>query len=115
MLKIELFDSKHNLRTSMIQLLGGNWFDFTNFRPDMVCILGNILVTLNLTDLQSDVKLLLLLKVSIIFNISDVSWTLHSIFKTLEYKHFSSKNDKFSIAAPQQPVIDLAGFPTLWA
>ena len=27
LLKIELLDSKHNLRASMIQLLGGNWFD----------------------------------------------------------------------------------------
>ena len=83
MLKIELLDSKHNLRASMIKLLGGNWFDFTDFIPDMLSILGNMLVMLNLTDLQSDVKLLLLLKVSIMVNISDVSWTLHSIFKTL--------------------------------
>ena len=72
LLKIELLDSKYNLRASMIQLLGGNWFDllsktfFTDFRPDMLSILGNILIISKLTSLQSDVKLLLLFKLSII-------------------------------------------------
>ena len=64
LLKIELLDSKYNLRASMIQLLGGNWLDllsktfFTNFRPDMLSILGNILIVSKLTNLQSDVKVL---------------------------------------------------------
>ena len=119
MLKIELLDSKHNLRASMIQLLGGNWLDllsktyFTDFRPDMLSILGNILIISKLTNLQSDVKLLLLFKLSIIVNISDVSWTLRSIFKTSEYRHFSTKIDKFSTAVPQPLVITLTGFPSL--
>ena len=77
----------------------------------MLSILGHILIISKLSNLQSDVKLLILIKLSIIANISDVSWTLHSIFKTLEYRHFSTKIDKFSIAVSQPLIITLTDNP----
>ena len=80
----------------------------------MLSILGNIFIISKLTNLQSDVKLLLLFKLSIIADISDVSWPLYSIFKTSEYRHFSTKIDKFSTAVRQPLVITLTGFPSLW-
>ena len=104
----------------MIQLLGRNWLNllsktfFTDFRSDMLSILGDTLIISKLTNLQSNVKLLLLFKLSIIVNISDVSWTLHSIFKTLDYRHFSTKIDTFSTAVSQLPVITMTRFPSLW-
>ena len=39
-----------------------------------------------------------LFKLSIIVSISDVPFALLPMFKTSEYKHFSTKIDKFSIA-----------------
>ena len=62
-----------------------------------------------LTNLQSDVNVLLSLKLSIIVSISDVFFTLLLIFKTSDYKHFSTKIDKFSIAVPHPVVITLTG------
>ena len=63
----------------MIQLLGRNLFDllsktfYTDSRPDMLSIPGNILIISKFTNLQSVGKLLLQFKLSIIVNISDVS------------------------------------------
>ena len=47
---------------------------------------------------------------SIIVSISDLYFTLLSIFKTSEYKHFSTKIDKFSIAVPHPLVQNLSIF-----
>ena len=63
----------------------------TAFNPEILSILGNILIISKLTNLQSDVNVLLLLKLSIIVSISDVFFILFSIFKTSEYKHLSTK------------------------
>ena len=100
-----------------MQVVGGNWsylvsrMLLTTFNPATLSILGNILIISNLTNLQSDVNVLLLFKLSIIVSISDVSFTLLSIFKTSQYKHFSTKTDKFSLAAPHPLVITLTGLP----
>ena len=88
LLKIELLHFKHNLRASIMQVVGGNWsylvsrMLLTAFNPATLSILGNILIISNLTNLQSDVNVLILFKLSIIVSISDVSFTLLSIFKT---------------------------------
>ena len=47
------------------------------------------------------------------FNISDVSWILLSIFKTSGYKHLSTNIDRFSTAVPQLLVITHAGVLSL--
>ena len=70
------------------------------------------MIILKLTNLKSDVNKLVLFKLSINVSISGVSFTLNSIFKT-EYKHFTTKIDKFSIAVPHRLVITLTGLPTL--
>ena len=85
----------------------------TTFNPEILSTLGNILRTSKLTKLQSDVKVLLLFKLSIIYSILDVSFTLLSIFKTSKNKHFSTKIHKFSITVPHPLVITLTGSPTL--
>ena len=102
-----------------MQVVGGDWsclasrMLITAFNPDILSILGNILIISKFTNFQSDVNVLLLFKLSIIMSISDVSFTLLSIFKTSEYKHFSTKIDTFSIAVPHILVITLKGLPTL--
>ena len=114
-----VYHSKHNLRASILQAVYGNWswlalrMILTAFNPEILSILGNMLIISKLTNLQSEVKVLLLFKLSIIVSISDLSFTLLSIFKTLEYKHFSTKIDKFSITLPKPLVITLTGLPTL--
>ena len=102
-----------------MQVVGGDWsclasrMLITAFNPDILSILGNILIISKFTNFQSDVNVLLLFKLSIIMSISGVSFTLLSIFKTSEYKHFSTKIDMFSIAVPHILVITLKGLPTL--
>ena len=77
-LKIELLHSKHNLTASVMEVVGGNWsciesrMLLTAFNPEILSILRNILITSKLPNLQSDVDVLLLLKLSIIVSISDV-------------------------------------------
>ena len=90
----------------------GNWSCLA-VNPEILSILGNILIISKLTNLQSDINVLLLFKLSIIASISDVSFTILSIFKTFEYKHFSTKIGKFSIAVPHPLVITLTGLPAL--
>ena len=80
----------------------------TVFNLEILSILGNILTISKLTNLQSDVNVL-----SIIVSMSDVPFTLLPIFKTSEYKHFSTKIDKFCIAVPHPLVITLIGLSTL--
>ena len=81
-----------------MQAVGGKWsfpasrILIATFKPNILSILGNILIISKLTSLQLDVKMLLLFKLSIIISISDISFTLLSIFKTSEYKHFFNKN-----------------------
>ena len=76
-----------------MQAVGGNWsclasrMLLTAFNPEILSILENILIISKLTNLQSDFNVLLLFKLSITVSISDVSFTLLSIFKTSEYKH----------------------------
>ena len=102
-----------------MQVVGGNWsylasrILLTVFNPDILSILGNILIISKLTNLESDVNVLLLFKLSIIVNISDISFTILSIFKIFEYKDLSTKIDKFSITVPHPVVITLTGLPTL--
>ena len=102
-----------------MQVVGGNWcclasrMFLTAFNPEILSTLGNILIIPKLTNLQSNVNVLLSFKLSIIVSISDVSFTLLSIFKASEYKNFSTKIDKFSIAVPHSLVITLTGLPTL--
>ena len=50
------------------------------------------------------------IKLSIFVSISDVSFTLLSIFKTPEYKYFSTKIDAFSIVVPHPLVILWQGY-----
>ena len=115
LLKIELLHSKHNLRVSIMQAVGRNWFCLasrtllTASNPDIISILVNIMIISKFTNLQRDVNVLLLFKLSIIVSISDVSFTLLSIFKTSEYKHFQAKIDKYPIAVPRLLVITLTG------
>ena len=60
LLKKELLHSKHNLRASIMQVVGGNWsclasrMLLTAFNPEILSILGNILITSNITNLQSE-------------------------------------------------------------
>ena len=68
------------------------------FNSEILSIPGNILIISKLTNLQSDVNVLILFKLSLIISISDVSFTLLLVFKTSEYNNFSAKIDKFSIA-----------------
>ena len=102
-----------------MQAVGENWsclasrMLLTAFNPEILSILGNILIISKLTNLQSDVNVLLSFKLSITLSVSDVSFTLLSIFKTSEYTHFSTKIDRFSIAVQNPLVITLIGFPTL--
>ena len=55
-----------------MQVVGGNWsylasrMLLTAFNPDILSILGNILIISKLTNLQSDVNVLLLFNLSII-------------------------------------------------
>ena len=66
-----------------MQAVGGNWsyvvsrMLLTAFtpRPEILSILGNILIISKLTSLQSNVKVLLLFTLSIIVGFSDVSFT----------------------------------------
>ena len=117
LLKMELLHSKHNLRASIS--VDGYWsclasrMLLTAFNPDILTILGNILTISKSTKLQPDVIVLLLFKLSITVTISDVSFTLLSIFKTSEYKHFSTKIDKLFIPVPHPLGITLTGLPTL--
>ena len=83
------------LRASIMQVVGGNWSCLTSrmlltaFNPEILSILGNILIILKLTNLMLMCYFYFkLFKLLIIVNISDVSFTLLSIFKTSEYKHF---------------------------
>ena len=64
-----------------------------------------------LTNLQSDVNVLLLFKLSVIVKVSDVAFPY--FYPTSEYKHLSTKIDKFSVAVPHPLVITLTGLPTL--
>ena len=102
-----------------MQAVGENWsclasrMLLTAFNPEILSILGNILIISKLTNLQSDVNVLLSFKLSITLSVSDVSFTLLSIFKTSEYTHFSTKIDRFSTAVPHPLVITLTGLPTL--
>ena len=102
-----------------MQAVGENWsclasrMLLTAFNPEILSILGNILIISKLTNLQSDVNVLLSFKLSITLSVSDVSFTLLSIFKTSEYTHFSTKIDRFSFAVPHPLVITLTGLPTL--
>ena len=102
-----------------MQAVGENWsclasrMLLTAFNPEILSILGNILIISKLTNLQSDVNVLLSFKLSITLSVSDVSFTLLSIFKTSEYTHFSTKIDRFSFAVPYPLVITLTGLPTL--
>ena len=70
LLKIELLHSKRHLRASIIQTAGGNWsclastILLTAINPEVLSILGNILLISKLTSLQSDVKVLLLFYLS---------------------------------------------------
>ena len=82
----------------------------TAFNPEILLTLENILIVSRVTNLQSHVNVLLLFKLSIIVNISDVSFTLLSIFKTSGYKHFSSKIVMFSVAVPHPLVILWQGY-----
>ena len=66
----------------------------TAFNPEALSRLGKMLIISKFTNLQSDVNVLLLFKLSIIVSVSDVSFTLLSIFSTSEYKHFSTKIDQ---------------------
>ena len=68
------------------------------FNSEILSIPGNILIKSKLTNLQSDVNVLILFKLSLIISISDVSFTLLLVFKTSEYNNFSEKIHKFSIA-----------------
>ena len=58
MFKSELLHSKHNLRASIMQAVGENWSCLvsgtllTAFNPDMISILGNMLIISKLTRLQ---------------------------------------------------------------
>ena len=64
-----------------------------------------------LTNLQSDVNVLLLFKLSVIVKVSDVAFPY--FYPTSEYKHLSTKIDIFSVAVPHTLVITLTGLPTL--
>ena len=81
-----------------MQAVDRNWFYLasrmllTPFNPEILSILGNILIISKLTNLQSDINVLLLFKLLLIVSVSDVSFTLLLIFKTSEYKHFSKKS-----------------------
>ena len=66
-----------------------------------------------LANLQPNVNVLLLFKLPIIVSISEVSFTLLSISKTSEYKHFPTKTDKFSMTVPHPLVITLTELSTL--
>ena len=102
-----------------MEAVGGNWsclesrILLTAFNPEILSTLRNMLITSKLPNLQSDVNVLLIFKLSKIVSISDESFILLSIFETSEYKHFSTKIDKFSIAVPNPLVITLTGLPTL--
>ena len=60
LLKIVLLYSKHNLRASIMQVVCGNWsclasrILLTVFNPEILSILGKILIISKLTNLQSD-------------------------------------------------------------
>ena len=109
------------LMASIMQSVCENWsclasrMLLTAFNSEILSRLGNILIISKLANLQSDVNVLLLFNLSIIVSISYISFTLHSIFKTSEYKQCSTKKDKFSIAVPHPLVITLIGLPTLSA
>ena len=99
-----------------MQAVGVNWsflasrMLLTDFNPEILSIRGNMLIISKLTNLQSDVNVfyLILLNLSIILSISDVSFTLLSVFKTSESKHFSRKIENFSIAVSHPLVITLS-------
>ena len=62
------------------------------------CQATRILIISKVTSLHSDAKVLLLLKLSLVLKISDVSFALPTVFITSEYKNCSTEIDKFSIA-----------------
>ena len=86
-----------------MQAVGVNWsflasrMLLTDFNPEILSIRGNMLIISKLTNLQSDVSVfyLILLNLSIILSISDVTFTLLLVFETSESKHFSQKNREF--------------------
>ena len=98
-----------------MQAVGVNWsflvsrMLLTDFNPEILSIRGNMLIISKLTNLQSDVNVfyLILLNLSIILSISDVSFTLLLVFKTSESKHFSGNIENFSIAVSHPLVITL--------
>ena len=77
-----------------MQDVGGNWSCITlrtlltAFKAEVLSILGNILTISKLTNVQSDVKVLLLFKLSIIVSIWDISFTQLSIKKLLNINIF---------------------------
>ena len=99
-----------------MQAVGVNWsflvsrMLLTDFNPEILSIRGNMLIISKLTNLQSDVNVfyLILLNLSIILSISDVSFTLLLVFKTSESKHFSGNIENFSIAVSHPLVITLS-------
>ena len=99
-----------------MQAVGLNWsflasrMLLTDFNPEILSIRGNMLIISKLTNLQSDVNVfyLILLNLSIILSISDVSFTLLLVFKTSESKHFSGNIENFSIAVSHPLVITLS-------
>ena len=99
-----------------MQAVGVNWsflasrMLLTDFNPEILSIRGNMLIISKLTNLQSAVNVfyLILLNLSIILSISDVSFTLLLVFKTSESKHFSGNIENFSIAVSHPLVITLS-------
>ena len=111
-LNTELLHCRYNLRASKIHSAGRKFIFLlpeTASKLETLWLLGNILTISKVTKTESSVRILLSFILSIIFNVSGISFFLESIFLTSLYKYFSTKIDKYSIAVPHPLVITLTG------
>ena len=120
LLKVDLLQDKHSSRASITQLVGRNLLSrnsnisWTDFNPDLLSMLGNILTMSKPTSIELVGRLELLIS-SIMSSICPVSLILDGKLLAISYNTFSTNMDKDSIVVLQPLVMIRDGLSFLTA